>query len=115
MRGEGKWICSLLSVGMLAGAIGCEVSADYEVLGPGEVPDNLPDPPPTPREIMFKDLDINGDDQLDKAEFSVGRGAEDAARWFERRDADDDGIISREEYLPSGPLGYAPPRKPSTN
>jgi hypothetical protein len=41
----------------------------------------------------------------------VGRSAADAAEWFARRDADGDGFVSREEFLPGSPQGKAPAAK----
>jgi Ca2+-binding EF-hand superfamily protein len=63
------------------------------------------------RATLFKELDVDGDGKLSKAEFSAGRSAADAAEWFARRDADGDGFISREEFLPGSPLGKAPAAK----
>ena len=68
----------------------------------------LGDAPPTAdaknnRAANFARLDTDGDDRLSKAEFSAGRAAEEAEKWFALRDANGDGAISREEYLPATP------------
>ena len=60
------------------------------------------------RAANFVKLDTNQDGKLTKAEFSVGRAAAEAENWFNQRDANNDGFISREEFLPGSPL----PRKP---
>lgn len=60
------------------------------------------------RAATFARLDKDKDGKLTKAEFSAGRSAEDAAKWFGLRDVNEDGFISREEFLPASPL----PRKP---
>jgi hypothetical protein len=52
------------------------------------------------RASRFEALDIDRDGKLTLAEFSVGRKPAEAAKWFERRDADHDGFISRPEFLP---------------
>ena len=43
------------------------------------------------------------DGRLSKAEFSAGRAAAEAEKWFGLRDADGDGFVSREEFLPAVP------------
>ena len=52
------------------------------------------------RAAKFETLDIDRDDKLSLAEFSTGRKPAEAAKWFERRDVNHDGFISREEFLP---------------
>ncbi|HWN96443.1 MAG TPA: EF-hand domain-containing protein [Methylomirabilota bacterium] len=52
------------------------------------------------RATKFVEHDTDQDGKLSLAEFSVGRKPAEAAKWFERRDADHDGFISREEFLP---------------
>lgn len=53
------------------------------------------------REASFKKLDINTDGKLSKAEFSAGRQPEDAEKWWTLRDANQDGFVSREEFIPN--------------
>lgn len=60
------------------------------------------------RAANFARLDTDKDGKLSKAEFSAGRAAAEAEKWFGLRDANEDGFISREEFLPGSPL----PRKP---
>jgi hypothetical protein len=52
------------------------------------------------RAAKFATLDSDQDGRLSLAEFSVGRGTTEAAKWFGRRDADRDGFLSRQEFLP---------------
>jgi hypothetical protein len=52
------------------------------------------------RATKFAELDTDQDGKLTLAEFGVGRKPAEAAKWFERRDVDHDGFISREEFLP---------------
>ena len=52
------------------------------------------------RVAKFTALDTDHDGRLSLSEFSVGRGATEAAKWFGRRDADRDGFLSRQEFLP---------------
>lgn len=56
------------------------------------------------RAAAFEKLDADDDSKLSKAEFSVGRQRDDAETWFSRRDANNDGFVSREEYLPGVPV-----------
>jgi hypothetical protein len=52
------------------------------------------------RAAKFVEHDTDQDGKLSLAEFSVGRKPAEAAKWFERRDVNHDGFISREEFLP---------------
>jgi arylsulfatase A-like enzyme len=56
------------------------------------------------RGATFRKLDANNDGRLTRAEFSTGRSAEDAAKWFATRDADKDNHLSHEEFVPASPL-----------
>jgi arylsulfatase A-like enzyme len=60
------------------------------------------------RAAQFAQKDTNKDNQLSREEFGAGRAAADAQRWFELRDADANGFLSREEFTPGTPL----PKKP---
>ena len=60
------------------------------------------------RAAKFEALDTDKDGKLTLAEFSGARKTAEAAKWFERRDADHDGFLSREEFLPWS----APPKTP---
>ncbi len=61
-------------------------------------------PAASPRAAAFARLDGNDDRKLSKEEFSAGRPAADAEKWFTARDANADGFVSREEYLPAMPI-----------
>jgi hypothetical protein len=52
------------------------------------------------RAAKFVEHDTDQDGKLSLAEFSVGRKPAEAAKWFERRDVNHDGFLSREEFLP---------------
>jgi hypothetical protein len=52
------------------------------------------------RAAKFETLDIDRDGKLNLAEFTGDRKPAEAAKWFERRDMNHDGFISREEFLP---------------
>jgi hypothetical protein len=52
------------------------------------------------RATKFAELDTDQDGQLSLSEFSGTRKPAEAAKWFERRDVNKDGFISREEFLP---------------
>jgi serine/threonine-protein kinase len=56
--------------------------------------------PPNPRVASFVDRDTDHDGKLSFAEFSAGRDAVDAERWFDRRDVDHDNSITFDEYFP---------------
>jgi serine/threonine protein kinase len=59
---------------------------------------------PNPRVIQFAVLDRNRDGKLTFAEFCSGRGVEDGRKWFYLRDANQDGVVSFQEYFPDMPL-----------
>lgn len=52
------------------------------------------------RAAKFAELDLDKDGRLSLSEFSGARKPVEAAKWFERRDVNKDGFISREEFLP---------------
>jgi arylsulfatase A-like enzyme len=57
------------------------------------------------RAASFARLDADRDGKLTKPEFSTGRKPDEAANFFQRRDRDDDGFVSRNEFLPALPGG----------
>ena len=56
------------------------------------------------RASKFEVLDTDKDGKLTLSEFTADRQSAEAARWFERRDLDHDGFVSRTEYQPGLPL-----------
>ncbi len=52
------------------------------------------------RAAKFAALDTDQDGKLSLSEFGAGRAPAEAAKWFGRRDADHDGFISKQEFLP---------------
>jgi arylsulfatase A-like enzyme len=55
------------------------------------------------RRAQFARLDQDGDGRLSNAEFRVNRRPDDAEKWFNLRDVNQDGFISREEFLSPAP------------
>jgi arylsulfatase A-like enzyme len=51
------------------------------------------------RSTAFLKLDLNKDGKLDLEEFSGKRDAAEARLWFDARDTDKNGFVSKEEYL----------------
>ncbi len=60
------------------------------------------------RAAQFTEKDANKDGRLDFAEFSTGRAPADARKWFELRDINHDGFLSREEFIPGSPQPGSP-------
>ena len=56
------------------------------------------------RADKFAALDTDQDGKLSLTEFSAGRAPAEATKWFGRRDADHDGFISKQEFLPQSAL-----------
>ncbi|HTG45479.1 MAG TPA: EF-hand domain-containing protein [Verrucomicrobiae bacterium] len=52
------------------------------------------------RTAKFVALDTDQDGRLSLAEFGMGRSPTESAKWFKRRDADQDGFLSKHEFLP---------------
>ncbi len=66
--------------------------------------------PVNPRIDRFAELDTDQDGRLSIAEFGVGRSANHAAKWFGLRDADHNGFLTPEEFVPSSAkAGSKPP------
>ena len=57
-----------------------------------------------PRAAAFARLDADGDGRLSREEFGVRRAPAEAEKWFTARDANADGFVSRDEYLPALPI-----------
>ena len=53
-----------------------------------------------PRAAKFEALDLDKDGVLNLTEFAASRKPAEAEKWFKLRDANSDGVISREEFLP---------------
>ncbi len=51
------------------------------------------------RNRNFIKLDLSGDGKLDFKEFAGNRDKQEAGMWFKARDVNQDGFVSREEYL----------------
>ena len=111
-----KNIALLIGVGVccfLSGVIACYfwLHSQHPQVSPSEVESSLAETTPAgggavaggnanARAAKFAALDTDHDGRLSLSEFSVGRGATEAAKWFGRRDADGDDFLSREEFLP---------------
>ncbi len=79
---------------------GCPRSANLLWSRRREVAGRVRAPPDNPRVVKFVELDVDQDGSLNLAEFGVGRTPADAERWFGRRDADLDGLLSLGEFVP---------------
>ncbi len=93
-------------------ALAEKMITDFDYLPLPAIPDATGGTAPTARgagnrAAQFVRLDTAKDGKLSKAEFSAGRAAEEAERWFVLRDANNDGLISREEFVPQLPLPKA--------
>lgn len=51
----------------------------------------------------FVELDTDKDGKLNLTEFSGTREPAEATRWFNQRDVDEDGFVSKDEFLPAMP------------
>lgn len=60
----------------------------------------VPEAPENLRVDKFAELDTNRDGQLSLPEFGVGRTTKYAAKWFERRDKNHDGLLCLAEFVP---------------
>ena len=111
-----KNIALLIGVGVscfLSGVIACYLwlQSQHPQASPSDTESSLAETMPAgggvvaggnanARAAKFAALDTDHDGRLSLSEFSVGRGATEAAKWFGRRDADGDGFLSRPEFLP---------------
>ena len=64
----------------------------------------VPSELPAGRAAHFQHKDADHDGRLSWAEFSAGREPVEAKKWFDLRDVDGDGFVSRREFLPGSPL-----------
>jgi N-sulfoglucosamine sulfohydrolase len=58
-----------------------------------------PNKPKVDRNKLFDQLDVNHDGKLSFEEFADHRDPAEAAAWFQARDRDGDGFLSREEFV----------------
>jgi len=86
-------------------ALAGKMTADFDYLPLPAIPSDGPGG--SGRAQAFERLDTNRDGKLGYEEFSVGREPADARKWFDLRDANGDGSVSRAEYVPEGPLPKA--------
>ena len=78
---------------------------DFDYLPLPAVPDTATtNTPAGNRAAQFRQKDANRDSKLSFEEFSAGRQADEAKRWFELRDANGDKFLSLEEFVPGSPL-----------
>ena len=80
---------------------------DFDYLPLPAIPegeDGAAQPAAPNRAANFARLDKDRDGKLTKAEFTANREPAEAERWFLQRDANGDGSISREEFVPRNPL-----------
>nr|MCU0715437.1 hypothetical protein [Pirellula sp.] len=67
----------------------------------GRNPGVEPDPA---RVARFHELDSDKDGKLTPIEFRVNRDPQEATRWFQQRDVNQDGFVDLREYAPRSPL-----------
>lgn len=67
----------------------------------GRNPGDEPDPA---RVTRFHELDSDKDGKLTPIEFRVNRDPQEATRWFQQRDVNQDGFVDLREYAPRSPL-----------
>lgn len=89
-------------------ALADKMITDFDYLPLPAIPEAGQTPGRSARAAQFDRLDLDHDGRLSYEEFSAGREPADARKWFGLRDTNGDGFLSREEYVPEGPLPKPP-------